>query len=561
MTTATVGAQLDLDIPAATMTFEVQYVPRESVFADPTQPRTQPDQELRDSIRTNGMLTPISVRQHPDRVDGSWMIIDGERRWRGAEDILEHIPVIVRSDLSERPDRLRTQLVANNGKALSPLEEARAYAELMPSHESVASLARALGRPERSVAERLHLLELGPWVAWIETGRIPMSHAVKSLIAYRGCPDEVHTRAMAVVEKDYHFQKHEHDGETSISSVEFERVVERAYGSYLYPLTKTKADYDRQPTFDTKSHDLECSCGRIQAKLRGDNKRACCGNPEWWRSRDRKAKADAPKKKSTSTPKKRAVEFHLPEGAKAVTTKGFNSDAEKAYTPLTKADHNDKVRWSSKAFDAPSLAASLDPKDLVLVRPAYGAPFVATTNATKVKAAREVWIERWSKRRETILEGVRRRLKEKGKDYAVRGPGVGELLAIAAPTAVDQHGHRERSTALLLDAFAVSGVDLPKGAPAWWAADEGRYRDTLPWLGGLEEKEAGAVSTALAFMLGTRTESPTEKVLKEMATESTKLGTQSIPWTKAPKPADKGKRAKTAAAEEIEDEEDVEDDE
>src|ERR1700688_1771615 len=58
-----------------------QSLPLDSIHANPMQPRTvfQADrlEELAASIRVNGIIQPIVVRQH----EGAYQIVAGERRW------------------------------------------------------------------------------------------------------------------------------------------------------------------------------------------------------------------------------------------------------------------------------------------------------------------------------------------------------------------------------------------------------------------------------------------------------------------------------------------------
>ena len=60
-------------------------LPLHRVEPNPEQPRQDFDQEeleaLADSIRTHGILQPLTVRQ---TADGYYQIIAGERRWRAA---------------------------------------------------------------------------------------------------------------------------------------------------------------------------------------------------------------------------------------------------------------------------------------------------------------------------------------------------------------------------------------------------------------------------------------------------------------------------------------------
>jgi ParB-like chromosome segregation protein Spo0J len=65
--------------------------------------------------------------------------------------VLEFIPCIVRDDQEDEYTRLKTQLVANTGKALSPIEEAHAFARMLEANNvGVAALARDIGRPPRA---------------------------------------------------------------------------------------------------------------------------------------------------------------------------------------------------------------------------------------------------------------------------------------------------------------------------------------------------------------------------------------------------------------------------
>lgn len=57
----------------------------DKIDPNPEQPRVEFGDltELTDSIREKGVLEPLLVR--PDRLNGRWMIIAGERRWRSAQ--------------------------------------------------------------------------------------------------------------------------------------------------------------------------------------------------------------------------------------------------------------------------------------------------------------------------------------------------------------------------------------------------------------------------------------------------------------------------------------------
>ena len=126
---------------------------------NPGQPRKSVDperlQELADSIATNGLIHPITVK----RADtDSYMIVAGERRFR-AYGLLERasIPAII-SDGSI--DELA--LIENiQREDLSPIDEYQAIARLMDKHGySQGDAANALGKSRTTINEILSLAGL-----------------------------------------------------------------------------------------------------------------------------------------------------------------------------------------------------------------------------------------------------------------------------------------------------------------------------------------------------------------------------------------------------------------
>ncbi|MCF8482958.1 MAG: ParB/RepB/Spo0J family partition protein [Rhodospirillum sp.] len=139
-------------------------VPIGDLVPNPNQPRKAFDEEaiseLADSIRSQGILTPILVRPDPT-MPGSYQIIAGERRWRaGQRARLHEVPVLVR-DLSDK-ETLEVALVENlQRQDLNPLEEAEGYRRLQEefSH-SQEDLGRVVGKSRSHVANTMRLLQL-----------------------------------------------------------------------------------------------------------------------------------------------------------------------------------------------------------------------------------------------------------------------------------------------------------------------------------------------------------------------------------------------------------------
>jgi ParB/RepB/Spo0J family partition protein len=144
-------------------------VPLEQVAADLTQPRRDWQhgegerrlEELTGSIREFGVLQPLVVREEGTLEDGRqrYVIIAGGRRYMAAQRAgLAAVPVVVRG---AEPQRARVlQLIENlQRQDLSPLDEARAYQELMDLEGlSPPALAARLHISAQHVRDRLRVL-------------------------------------------------------------------------------------------------------------------------------------------------------------------------------------------------------------------------------------------------------------------------------------------------------------------------------------------------------------------------------------------------------------------
>ena len=126
------------------------------------QPRSQMDdeglQELADSIKAQGVIQPVIVREHGL---SQYELIAGERRWRASQLAgLAEIPVVIKSIGDEAA--LAMGLIENiQRENLNPIEEAqglkRPVDEFGLTHETV---AKAVGRSRSAVSNSLRLLAL-----------------------------------------------------------------------------------------------------------------------------------------------------------------------------------------------------------------------------------------------------------------------------------------------------------------------------------------------------------------------------------------------------------------
>ena len=157
-------------------------VPIEKIHPNPDQPRRHFDvddlNDLAESIRSKGIIQPLVVRPHPNRV-GDFEIVAGERRWRASQMAQLHtLPVVVR-DLSDR-DVLEIAIIENIQRTdLNPIEEAIGYRQLMDKFgHTQEQMAVALGKSRSHIANNLRLLGLPEDVqALVVMGKLSSGHA------------------------------------------------------------------------------------------------------------------------------------------------------------------------------------------------------------------------------------------------------------------------------------------------------------------------------------------------------------------------------------------------
>jgi ParB family chromosome partitioning protein len=155
---------------------------------NPRQPRQHIDdarlEELAQSIRANGVIQPIVVRQvasagGPGAPNTQYEIVAGERRWRASQRAgLLKVPVVVRDVPDER--LLEVALIENiQREDLNPIEEAQAYRRLTDElHLSQESIATQVGKDRATVANYMRLLRLPTEVRTaLAEGDMAMGHA------------------------------------------------------------------------------------------------------------------------------------------------------------------------------------------------------------------------------------------------------------------------------------------------------------------------------------------------------------------------------------------------
>lgn len=174
----------DVDIDAAmgkpNLTTSITTIPLDSIEANPFQPRKEFDEEalneLSQSIRQQGVITPITVRQMPD---GKYQLIAGERRVRASQLAgLKEIPAYIR--IATDTQMMEMALVENiQRENLNAMEIAFSYNALIEecqlTHEQ---LSEKVGKNRSTITNYLRLLNLPSETQLaLSTEQITMAHA------------------------------------------------------------------------------------------------------------------------------------------------------------------------------------------------------------------------------------------------------------------------------------------------------------------------------------------------------------------------------------------------
>ena len=158
----------------------VQTLPIEFLQRGKFQPRKdiKPEalQELSDSIKAQGVIQPIIVREI---ARDKYEIVAGERRWRAAQlASLQEIPVVIR-DINDRT-AMAVALIENiQREDLNVLEESEGLKRLIEEFEMThQQIADAIGKSRATISNLLRLLDLQSEVkSLLSQGLIEMGHA------------------------------------------------------------------------------------------------------------------------------------------------------------------------------------------------------------------------------------------------------------------------------------------------------------------------------------------------------------------------------------------------
>ena len=134
--------------------------------------------ELSDSIKQNGLIQPIAVRQ--DKTDpGKFEIVAGERRWQAAQKAgLHKVPVVVIE--ADNLKSLEFAIVENVQRHdLNPLEEAQGYKRLIDDFSyDQEKVSKFIGKSRSYISNSLRILTLpNDVIKLIESNKLSAGHA------------------------------------------------------------------------------------------------------------------------------------------------------------------------------------------------------------------------------------------------------------------------------------------------------------------------------------------------------------------------------------------------
>lgn len=176
------------DVPVKEEKHYLQTLPIEYMQRGKYQPRKDIDperlQELADSIKAQGIIQPIVVRQIAHE---KYEIVAGERRWRAAQLAgLTEVPIVIK-EIDDRA-AMAIALIENiQREDLNPLEEAEALRRLLDEFEMTHQLiADAIGKSRTTVTNLLRLMDLHPEVKkLLLNNQLEMGHA-RALLSLEG---------------------------------------------------------------------------------------------------------------------------------------------------------------------------------------------------------------------------------------------------------------------------------------------------------------------------------------------------------------------------------------
>jgi ParB family chromosome partitioning protein len=199
---------IETHVPSNVNTVKIEYIK-----ANRYQPRKKFDQEklieLSESIKENGLIQPIVVCKHSDT---EYELIAGERRLEACKIAgLTVIPIYARN-VTEK-ERLVLAIIENvQREDLSPIEEARAYQQLIDEFNLThLDVSKIMSKDRATVTNSLRLLKLSKTIQdMLENKEITPGHA-RAILSVNEEKQELF--AHEIVKKQYTVRKAEEEAQ------------------------------------------------------------------------------------------------------------------------------------------------------------------------------------------------------------------------------------------------------------------------------------------------------------------------------------------------------------
>lgn len=186
---------------------KLQNINLDKIITNPNQPRKyfseEKMEELKESIKNNGLIQPIIVRKVENTMQNKYEIIAGERRYRACKFLgFESVQCIIiqAGDSKSYEFSVLENIQREN---LNPIEEAESYVMLMEVYGyTQENMAQKLGKTRSAISNKIRLLKLPEAIkSYVRTGELSYGHA-RTLL---GLKDnfEIEKIVKKIIEKSY----------------------------------------------------------------------------------------------------------------------------------------------------------------------------------------------------------------------------------------------------------------------------------------------------------------------------------------------------------------------
>ena len=156
----------------------IHYIDINDIRPNSAQPRIHFDEEklaeLASSIKTNGVITPLIVRESAN----GYELVAGERRWRASRQAgLKKVPCIIR-DFDDRQNAIVAIIENMQREDLNPIEEALGLKSMTEKYGfTQEQVSASLGRSRTYITNSIRLLKLPEEIQqYVSSGQMSAAH-------------------------------------------------------------------------------------------------------------------------------------------------------------------------------------------------------------------------------------------------------------------------------------------------------------------------------------------------------------------------------------------------